>query len=133
MSDRPSFVFIMTDTQATNVIGAYGRPELRTPNIDRLAEIGVMFERDYTTCPLCTPARAGIFTGIYPHTAGAWTNNLPLGDNVITMGQRFTDAGYHTAYIGKWHLDGHDYFGTGLCPTAGIPTTGSTARTTWMS
>jgi uncharacterized sulfatase len=113
---RPNFVLIMTDTQATNVIGAYGHAELDTPCIDRLAQDGVKFERAYTTCPLCTPARAGIFTGIYPHTAGAWTNNLALGDNIKTMGQRFQDSGYRTAYIGKWHLDGHDYFGTGICP-----------------
>ncbi len=120
-STRPNFVLIMTDTQATNVVGAYGHPGLRTPNIDRLAETGIKFERAYTTCPLCTPARAGLFTGIYPHTAGAWTNNLPLGDNVKTMGQRFADAGYATAYIGKWHLDGHDYFGTGQCPPGWNP------------
>jgi len=113
---KPNFVFIMTDTQATNVVGTYRHPDLETPNIDRLAQNGVKFSRAYTTCPLCTPARAGIFTGIYPHTAGAWTNNLPLGDNVKTMGQRFQDNGYRTAYVGKWHLDGHDYFGTGICP-----------------
>jgi uncharacterized sulfatase len=112
----PNFVFIMTDTQATNVVGTYGHPELDTPNIDKLAQTGINFSRAYTTCPLCTPARAGIFTGIYPHTAGAWTNNLPLGDNIKTMGQRFRDGGYRTAYVGKWHLDGHDYFGTGQCP-----------------
>jgi uncharacterized sulfatase len=57
-----------------------------------------------------------MFTGIYSHTAGAWTNNLPLGENILTMGQRFQDAGYRTAFTGKWHLDGHDYFGTGICP-----------------
>ncbi len=113
---RPNFVFIMTDTQGANIIGTYGHPELETPNIDRLAETGCKFARAYTTCPVCTPARAGIFSGIYPHTAGAWTNNLPLGDNIQTMGQRFQDSGYRTAFVGKWHLDGHDYFGTGLCP-----------------
>ncbi|MBN1935576.1 MAG: sulfatase-like hydrolase/transferase [Anaerolineae bacterium] len=113
---QPNLVLIVTDTQATNVIGAYRDPSLHTPNIDRLAQTGIKFERAYTTCPLCTPARAGLFTGIYPHTAGAWTNNLPLGDNVKTMGQRLSDSGYRAAYIGKWHLDGHDYFGTGLCP-----------------
>ncbi|MCU0522688.1 MAG: sulfatase-like hydrolase/transferase, partial [Anaerolineae bacterium] len=118
---RPNFVLIMTDTQATNVVGAYGHPGLGTPNIDRLAETGVKFGRAYTTCPLCTPARAGLFTGIYPHTSGAWTNNLPLGDNIKTMGQRFSDAGYATAYVGKWHLDGHDYFGTGQCPPGWDP------------
>ena len=60
MNHRPNFVFIMTDTQATNAIGAYGRPELQTPNIDRLAQTGIKFENAYTTCPLCTPARAGL-------------------------------------------------------------------------
>ncbi len=113
---QPNFVLMMTDTQATNVIGCYGHPELQTPNIDSLAQTGVKFNRAYTTCPVCTPARAGLFTGIYPHTSGPWTNNLPLGDNIKTMGQRFQDGGYRTAYIGKWHLDGHDYFGTGICP-----------------
>ncbi|MFN2271916.1 MAG: sulfatase-like hydrolase/transferase [Anaerolineae bacterium] len=113
---KPNFVFVMTDTQATNVIGAYGHPELDTPNIDGLASTGTKFSRAYTTCPLCGPARAAIFTGIYSHTAGTWTNNLALGDNIQTMGQRFRDGGYHTAYVGKWHLDGHDYFGTGICP-----------------
>jgi uncharacterized sulfatase len=113
---QPNFVFIMTDTQGANVVGTYGHPELDTPNIDGLAKTAIKFTRAYTTCPLCTPARAGLFTGIYPHTAGAWTNNLPLGDNVKTMGQRFQDGGYRTAYVGKWHLDGHDYFGTGTCP-----------------
>ena len=117
----PNFVLIMTDTQATNAIGAYGHPELRTPNIDRLAQTGIKFDNAYTTCPLCTPARAGLFSGIYAHTSGPWTNNLPLGDNIITMGQRFRDNGYHTAYIGKWHLDGHDYFGTGQCPEGWDP------------
>jgi uncharacterized sulfatase len=116
---RPDYVFIMTDTQATNVIGAYGHPDLRTPNIDNLAKTGVTFARAYTTYPLCAPARAGIFTGIYPHTTGAWTNNLPLGDNIKTMGQRFRDGGYRTVYVGKWHLDGHDYLGTGICPDGG--------------
>jgi uncharacterized sulfatase len=113
---RPNFVLIMTDTQATNVVGTYGRPELYTPNIDNLARTGAKFTNAYTTCPVCTPARAGIFSGIYPHTAGAWTNNLAMGENIKTMGQRFRDCGYRTAYTGKWHLDGHDYYGTGACP-----------------
>lgn len=118
---RPNFVFIVTDTQGANVVGAYGHPEVRTPNIDRLAGQGVRFDQAFTTAPVCTPARAGIFTGIYAHAAGAWANNLPLGANVHTMGQRFRDAGYRTAYIGKWHLDGYDYFGTGECPDGWDP------------
>ncbi len=114
--NKPNFVFIMTDTQGANVIGCYGKPELGTSNLDRLAAEGIRFERAYTTCPLCTPARGGIFTGLYPSVNGAHTNNLAPGANIPTMGQRFSDAGYRTAYIGKWHLDGLDYFDSGICP-----------------
>jgi len=113
---QPNFVFIMTDSQGANNIGAYGRPELQTPHLDRLAAEGIRFERAYTTCPICTPARGGIFTGEYPHTCGAWANELPLTLTTHTMGQRFRDNGYHTAFIGKWHLCGQDYFDTGICP-----------------
>jgi len=113
---KPNFVLIMTDTQGANVIGAYGHPEMDTPNIDNLARTGTQFTRAYTTCPLCTPARAAIFTGMYSNMAGAWANNMPLGENVRTMGRRFRDRGYRAVYTGKWHLDGHDYFGTGICP-----------------
>src|SRR5438552_18797233 len=126
----PNFVFIMTDTQATNVLGCYDHPaeallgpetravreELRTPRLNQLAADGVTFDRANTTCPLCTPARAALFTGRAAHNVGAWANNQPLGATVKHTGQRFRDAGYRTAYSGKWHLDGHDYFGTGICP-----------------
>ena len=64
--------------------------------------------------PVCTPARAALFTGCYPHSAGAWANSLPLGQTVHTVGQRLHDNGIRTAYVGKWHLDGSDYFGTGM-------------------
>ncbi|MBI3974360.1 MAG: sulfatase-like hydrolase/transferase [Chloroflexi bacterium] len=113
---RPDFVFIMTDTQGANMVGAYGRPELQTANIDRLAAEGVLFERGYTNSPLCTPARSVIFTGTYPHLNGAWSNTLAVNPKFAHMGQRFRDAGYRTVYTGKWHLDGHDYYGSGLCP-----------------
>ena len=74
------------------------------------------FDRAYTSCPVCTPARAGIFTGMMPSSTGAWANDMPLGSNVPTLGQRLQRHGYRTAYVGKWHLDGHDYFGAGECP-----------------
>jgi uncharacterized sulfatase len=92
-----------------------------TPNLDSVAERGIMFENAYTTCPVCSPARAGIFSGLFPGKAGPMTNNLPLGSNRRHMGQFFADAGYRTGYIGKWHLDGHDYFDTGICPDGWEP------------
>ncbi|MBI3973370.1 MAG: sulfatase-like hydrolase/transferase [Chloroflexi bacterium] len=111
----------MTDTQGANVVGCYGHPEMLTPRLDRLAAEGVRFDRAYTASPVCTPARAALFTGTYPHTAGAWANHLPLGANVRTIGQRLQDHGFHTAYVGKWHLDGTDYFGSGRCPPGWDP------------
>jgi uncharacterized sulfatase len=115
--NRPNIVLIMTDTQGANLVGCYGRPELRTPNIDRLASQGVLFSRAHTTCPVCSPARSALFTGLHAHSTGVWSNHLPLGDTLVNMGQRFQDNGYRTGYIGKWHLSGHDYFDTGICPT----------------
>jgi uncharacterized sulfatase len=115
-TQKPNFVFIMTDTQGANVISAYGDKRVHTPRVDALAAQGVRFERAYTTCPVCTPARAGIFSGQYPSSVGAWANELPLYTTTRTMGQRFRDAGYRTPYIGKWHLSGQDYFDSGICP-----------------
>jgi uncharacterized sulfatase len=117
----PNFVIFLTDTQGANVIGCYGRPELRTTHIDRLASQGTRFDRAYTTCPVCTPARAGLFTGVYAHNAGPWANSIPLYANTRTLAHYLGDAGYHCAYSGKWHLSGHDYFDTGVCPEGWDP------------
>jgi len=114
-------VLIMTDTQGANIVGCYGRPEMRTPHIDRLAAEGLRFDRAYTASPVCGPARSALFTGTFPHTNGSWGNDMPLGANIKTIGQRLNGHGVHTAYIGKWHLDGTDYFGNGRCPDGWDP------------
>ena len=113
---KRQIVFIMTDSQRKDMVGCYGNPDMKTPCLDRLADQGIRFERAYCAQPVCGPGRAAIFTGIYPHSNGSWGNSMPLGDNVKTVGQRLCDGGIHTAYIGKWHLDGGDYFGLGRCP-----------------
>jgi uncharacterized sulfatase len=114
-------VFIMTDTQRWDMVGCYGNPAMRTPCLDRFASQGVRFERAYTCQPVCGPARAALFTGVWPHGNGGWANSLALAANVPTIGQRLRDAHLHTAYIGKWHLDGSDYFGLGTCPDGWDP------------
>ncbi len=114
--ERPNIILIMTDTQATNMVGCYSGKALNTNNIDQLAEDGIRYNSAYTCSPVCTPARAGLFTGIYSNQSGPWTNNIAPGKNISTMGRYFKDSGYQTCYIGKWHLDGHDYYGTGICP-----------------
>src|SRR4051812_24462945 len=109
-------IFIMTDTQRTDMLGCYGNADLKTPCLDRLAAEGLRFDKAYTCQPVCGPARAALFTGLYPHTNGAWGNSMAIGDNVKTLGQRLTDNGIHCGYLGKWHVDGSDYFGLGKCP-----------------
>jgi len=108
-------ILIMTDTTRTDMLGCYGNPGMITPNLDQLAADGIRFEQAYTTQPVCQPARSAIFTGTYPHSCAGWSNCMGLSDNVQNIGRRLSDHGIHSAYIGKWHLDGGDYFGLGRC------------------
>ncbi len=101
----------MTDTTCKEMLGCYGNKNMRTPNLDALAAEGIRYENAYTCQPVCGPARSAIFTGLFPHSNGMTANGLALGSNVKTIGQRLTDCGIHCGYIGKWHLDGGDYFG----------------------
>jgi uncharacterized sulfatase len=116
MPRAPRIVLIMTDTQRYDMVGCCGATGLSTPSLDRLAGEGVVFERAYTCQPVCGPARSGLFLGTYPHSNGCWANTM--APNIISksIGQRLHDQGVRTAYIGKWHLDGGDYFGMGRCP-----------------
>lgn len=118
---KKQIVFIMTDTTRADMLGCYGNKGMITPNLDKLAENGIKFNKAYTCQPVCGPARSAIFTGTYPHSNGMFTNSIAMGDNVKTIGQRLTDNGIHAAYIGKYHLDGGDYFGLGICPEGWDP------------
>ena len=116
MPQTHQIIIIMTDTQRTDMLGCYGNAAMQTPCLDRLAGEGLRFQQAYTCQPVCGPARSALFTGTFPHSNGSWGNSMPLGANVTTLGERMQDEGFHTAYIGKWHLDGGDYFGLGHCP-----------------
>jgi len=113
----------MTDTQRWDMVTCYADRGLHTPHLDRMASQGVRFERAYTCQPVCGPARSALFTGLFPHSNGSWANSMPLGANVKTVGQRLSDAGILAGYIGKWHLDGSDYFGLGCAPDGWDATT----------
>ncbi|MGH2367816.1 MAG: sulfatase-like hydrolase/transferase, partial [Chloroflexota bacterium] len=103
MSDRPNVLVIMTDQQRWDTLGYTGRTPCRTPNLDRLAGTGVAFDRCVTPDPICSPARAALFTGRYPHATGVGNNReLPL--ERAALPEVFRDAGYHVGYSGKWHL-----------------------------
>lgn len=113
---KRQMVFLMADTTRKDMLGCYGNPEMKTPNLDRLAEEGIRYENAYTCQPVCGPARSAIFTGTFPHTNGVTANGVAMGANVETIGQRLGRHHIPCGYIGKWHLDGWDYFGLGLCP-----------------
>lgn len=106
-------VFIMCDTVNHNMVSCYENPMCKTQHLEDFAQDAAVFENAYTTSPVCGPARSAIFTGLYPSSNGMYGNGMQLGQNVRTVGQRLTDAGIHSAYIGKYHLDGGDYFGRG--------------------
>ncbi|MDD2578993.1 MAG: sulfatase-like hydrolase/transferase [Eubacteriales bacterium] len=116
MADYERVVLIMTDTQRHDMFGCYRQTGLLTPCIDQLAAEGRLFEQAYTTQPVCQPARAALFFGRYPHEINCWSNSTGPDRTAWSIGQRLQQHGVHTAYIGKWHLDGGDYFGTGQCP-----------------
>ena len=108
-----NIVFIITDTQPTRLVGAYGSEWTATPHLDRLAQTGIRFDRAYTPCPLCTPARGAIFTGKVPSVNGAWANELTPGSAITPLGSMLRRHGIRAGYTGKWHLDGAGYHGGG--------------------
>ncbi len=113
MNDKkqPNILLILTDQHRLSALGCYGNTPCKTPNIDRLAKEGVRFENAYTTCPVCTPARATIISGQYPHQHGMTSNcgyhtaavwNIP--DHPRMLPRRLIQQGYRCGYTGKWHM-----------------------------
>ena len=108
---KPNIVYIVADDLGWKDVGFNGCPDIKTPNLDKLAEDGVKFSQFYAQ-PMCTPTRAALMTGRYPFRYGLQTIVIPgpagygLATNEWLLPQALKDAGYHTAIIGKWHL-GH--------------------------
>lgn len=109
--DRPNIVFIFSDDHAHQAVGAYNsylKEVVRTPNLDKLASQGMLFDRCMVTNSICGPMRAAIQTGKYSHLNGFWRNgNRFDAINQITFPKLLQKAGYQTAVIGKWHLGTH--------------------------
>ncbi len=104
MTDRPNILFFFSDQQRWDTIGAYGQRLPLTPNLDRLSAEGTRFERAFTCQPVCGPARACIQTGKWATQTGCFKNNIALPPDERTIAHQLGDAGYETAYVGKWHL-----------------------------
>ena len=101
---RPNIVFFFTDQQRPDTIGCYGQPLPTTPRLDQLAREGVRFEWAFSPQPVCGPCRALFQTGRYATETGCFRNNVMLPSHVKTLADYIQEAGYETAYIGKWHL-----------------------------
>ncbi len=104
MASRPNIVFYFTDQQRPDTIGCYGQKLPVTPRLDAMAREGVRFERAFTPQPVCGPCRAIFQTGRYATDTGCYRNNIMLPRNVKTLANYMEEAGYETAYVGKWHL-----------------------------
>ncbi len=102
--DKPNILFIITDQQAQNAMGAYGNPYLQTPNMDALAEAGIRFGQSYCSSPGCSPSMSSLLTGMYPHQAGVNYNGEKPDSTLENMGQFFRRAGYRTYWGGRWDL-----------------------------
>ncbi|MCG8499897.1 MAG: sulfatase-like hydrolase/transferase [Firmicutes bacterium] len=109
MRKKSNLVFIFTDEQAADTLKAYGNDVIHTPNLDRLADQSIVFERAYVTQPVCTPSRSTLLTGLYPHTNGCIENNVKLPDEVKCFPELGDFSEYQNAYYGKWHL-GNEIF-----------------------
>lgn len=103
---KPNLVYILADQWRARATGYAGNPDVSTPNLDRLAEESVNFTNAVSGCPVCCPYRASLMTGRYPLTHGVFLNDVRLNNDAPSIAHAYNNAGYQTAYIGKWHLDG---------------------------
>lgn len=110
-SKQPNILFILTDQQRVDTLKAYGGKVCQTPNIDRLTAESVVFNNTYASCPVCTPARASLQTGLYPHNHEMRNNtsepackydSLPNSSDLLS--NKLKEQNYSVGYTGKWHL-----------------------------
>ncbi len=106
-SRQPNVLFVFGDQWRAQATGYAGDPNVQTPHLDEFAGKSLNFTRAVSNCPVCSPWRATLMTGQYPLTHGVFVNDVPLAGEPVYLAERFSDAGYDTAYIGKWHIDGH--------------------------
>ena len=104
----PNILLIQADQLSAPALSAYGNPIVRTPNIDYLAEDGVIFERAYCNNPICAPSRFSMLSGQYSSRIHAFDNGAEFSSDIPTMAHYLRDAGYQTCLAGKMHFVGAD-------------------------
>ncbi|MBR0142552.1 MAG: sulfatase-like hydrolase/transferase [Clostridia bacterium] len=118
---RPSIVFYFVDQQRWDTVGAYGQRLPVTPSLDEIAREGTLFENAFTCQPVCGPARACLQSGKWATETGCFRNAVPLPLDIRTLADCFHEAGYDTAYVGKWHLASGDGEGAPHYETSAVP------------
>jgi len=103
MKPQPNVLLITSDQQHFDTLGV-DNPRINTPNLDRLAHEGVLFDRAYCNNPVCSPSRSSIITGMYPSYHGCWNLGCKLPESVPTVGDVFQEHGYATSLVGKAHF-----------------------------
>jgi N-sulfoglucosamine sulfohydrolase len=100
----PNFIVFIADDAGWNDCGPYGNQNIKTPNINKLAEEGVVFNNAFLTTSSCSPSRCSILTGRYPHSTGAPELHMPLPADQVLFAGELQKAGYFTAVAGKYHI-----------------------------
>ena len=101
---KPNVLWICSDQQRFDTLGCYGNPFVQTPNLDKLAAAGVLFENVYSQSPVCTPSRASFLTGRYPRTTRCRQNGQAIPPDEVLVTKLLRDAGYVCGLAGKLHL-----------------------------
>ena len=104
MHQQNNVVVFFTDQQRWDTSGLHGNPLELMPNFDRMAQGGTHVANSFTCQPVCGPSRACLQTGLYATATGCYRNGISLPSDAKTLAHHFRAAGYHTGYIGKWHL-----------------------------
>lgn len=126
MPQRPNIIVFFTDQQRADTTGVHGGTPGLTPNFDRMAQTGTHVFNSFTCQPVCGPARSCLQTGVYATQTGVWRNGLRPHSHLKMLGTYFGEAGYHTGYIGKWHLMPHD-------AAAEVPSEGRGGYDYWLA
>lgn len=107
-SRKPNVLIVLADQLRACSVGYAGEEPVITPNLDRLARDSAVFTTGVSLMPVCTPYRGALLTGRTPLSLGLVLNDIPLRTDEVSIAHAFAGAGYDTAYIGKWHLNGPD-------------------------
>ncbi|MGY5352110.1 sulfatase family protein [Wenyingzhuangia sp. IMCC45533] len=130
---KPNLIIVHTDEHNFRTLSCYQKllseeqafvwgkgNNVDTPNIDRIANEGAICTSYYASSPVCTPSRSSVVTGLYPQATGAPKNGLHIREDIPTFATILRDNGYATAYVGKWHLAGHEKYTFGIKYKAGF-------------